>query len=163
MPVANRPKPLLVGEANPYGGDPSFALYPAPDGCSGHNLCHKVLGMYRKDYLEAFERANLCPHHWDMRAARRRAQELRTYKGILILLGSKVARAFEFNPFEPFTIQDGGKTLILPHPSGLCRYWDDLGNIYWARKLVAQVAPQVADLLERGSSNPRYDTTYDIV
>jgi hypothetical protein len=28
-------KPLLVGESNPYGGDPAFALYPSPPGCAG--------------------------------------------------------------------------------------------------------------------------------
>ena len=147
MPVSPRKKPLLVGESNPYRGDPYYALYPLPEGCSGHRLCCLILGMRRKDYLEVFERTNLCPEQWNMRVVREWAQELRTYRGPLILLGAKVARAFEFDPFEPYTIADGGKTLVLPHPSGLSRFWDDPDAIPKTRLLVAQVAPEVAHLL----------------
>lgn len=53
MPASPRSKPLLVGESNPYRSDPHFALYPAPDGCSGHRLCRLILKMGRRDYLEA--------------------------------------------------------------------------------------------------------------
>ena len=49
-------KPTLVGESNPYGGNDDYALYPAPNGCSGHRLCLLILGMDPEDYLEAFER-----------------------------------------------------------------------------------------------------------
>jgi hypothetical protein len=41
-------KIVLVGESNPYGADPYYALYPAPDGSAGHRLCCLVLGMTRK-------------------------------------------------------------------------------------------------------------------
>ncbi len=147
MPVSPKKKPLLVGEANPYGGDPYFALYPSPEGCSGHRLCCLILGMERAVYLEVFDRQNLCPSRWDMRAARKRAQELRTYKGPLILFGAKVARAFEFDPFEPFTIADGGKTLVLPHPSGLSQFWHLQDAIPKTRLLMAQIVPEIAHLL----------------
>jgi hypothetical protein len=36
---------LLLGEANPYGGDPRYALYPEPEGSSGWRLCHMVMGL----------------------------------------------------------------------------------------------------------------------
>lgn len=140
-------KPLLVGEANPYGGDDYYALYPAPDGCSGHRLCCLILGMHRADYLDVFERQNLCPTRWNLRQARKRAAELRTWQSSLILFGSKVARAFEFVPFRPFEMADGGKTLILPHPSGLCRMWSEPGAFQRARTLVGQVCPDLAPLL----------------
>lgn len=140
-------KPLLVGEANPYGGDPDFALYPAPDGCSGHRLCTLILKMRRADYLREFERVNLCPYKWYMREARERAADLRTWRGPLILLGAKVAWAFGFDPFVPFTISDGGKTLVLPHPSGLCRTWNEPNAFVRARELVAKVVPSIAHLL----------------
>lgn len=68
-------KPLLVGEANPYGGDPAYALYPYPRGCSGHRLCEKVMGLTDREYLDCFERVNLCPTKWSMRQARARAVE----------------------------------------------------------------------------------------
>lgn len=140
-------KPLLVGEANPYGGDPHFALYPAPDGCSGHRLCCLILKMRRADYLREFERKNLCPHKWNLREAREHAAELRTWRAPLILFGAKVAMAFEFDPFEPFTVSDGGKTLVLPHPSGLCRTWQEPDAFVRARELVAKVCPSIAHLL----------------
>lgn len=146
MPISNH-RPLLVGESNPYGGDPRYALYPAPDGCSGHRLCCSILGMRRADYLMAFERANLCVGKWSLRTARVRAGELRTWPAPLILLGAKVARAFEFNPFEPFTVADSGKTLVLPHPSGLCRLWDHPGAIHRARLLVSEVCSDLAHLV----------------
>ncbi len=134
-------KPLIVGEMNPYGADPYYALYPAPDGCSGHRLCSLILGMHRKTYLESFDRVNLCDGKWSMPAARKRAQELFTYKGKIIALGAKVARAFEFNPFEPFVISS--HILVLPHPSGLCRLWHEPGAFEKARLRVAELCPEL--------------------
>jgi len=106
-----------------------------------------ILGMKRGHYLEAFERTNLCETKWVMVQARKRAVELRTRPGPLVLLGAKVACAFDFDPFEPFTVADGGKTLVLPHPSGLCRLWSEPGAVRRARQLVAEVAPSIAHLL----------------
>lgn len=125
----------LVGEANPYGSDPYFALYPAPDGCSGHRLCCLILGMSRADYLSTFDRVNLCPHQWDARGAAARASTLSGRK--CILLGSKVARAFEL-PFHPFTLFRKDTLLVLPHPSRLCRLWNVPGNIDLARRLAEE-------------------------
>src|SRR6185369_847576 len=117
----------IVGESNPYGADPYYALYPAPDGCSGHRLCCLILGMHRHTYLDTFERVNLCEGRWSMKDARAKAQSLWPHKGKFILLGVKVARAWEVNPWEPFIQIDGGTTLLLPHPSGLCRLWQEPG------------------------------------
>lgn len=147
MPTTKRPKPLLVGELNPYGSDPQFALYPAPDGCSGHRLCRLVLGMTRRAYLDSFERVNLCEGRWSMYEASKRMQEYRTHGAAIILLGAKVSAAFEITPYQPFTLHDGGKTLVLPHPSGLCRLWNEPRAFERARGLVARVAPEVAHLL----------------
>ena len=43
MPKTIDCKVVLVGEQNPYGPDPEFALYPAPEGSSGHRLCCQIL------------------------------------------------------------------------------------------------------------------------
>lgn len=142
-------KPLIVGECNPYGGTDEFALYPAPDGCSGHRLCCLILGMSRHDYLDAFERANLCHGKWSMPLARKRARELFAHPAPLILLGAKVARAFEFVPFQALMIGDGGKTLVLPHPSGLCRLWNEPGMIDRTREAVLSLCPELAGLIGR--------------
>lgn len=148
MPASDESRPMLVGEDNPYGGDPHFALYPAPDGCAGHRLCCVILGMRRADYLREFARTNLCVGRWSMREARDRAiDELRVHRGPLILLGARVARAFEFDPWRPFTLADGGKTLLLPHPSGRCRLWNVDGAAARARAMVAGACPGIAHLL----------------
>lgn len=151
MPVSRRAeppkvKPLLVGESNPYGGDPYYALYPAPDGCAGHRLCCLILGMRRKDYLEHFDRTNLCEGPWSMREARRRAEETSVPVGrVKILLGSKVAKAHGL-PFLPFTYSPLAAYVVLPHPSGLCRLWNEPGAFERARKLVAEACPDINHL-----------------
>ena len=128
-------KPILIGELNPYGPDPEFAMYPSPRGCAGWRLCHLVLKMDPDDYLEAFDRRNLLvASKWSAPRAREAAAQLvRESNGApLILLGAKVAAAFilTFQPFStgelPFRFAPPGFSLaqryvMLPHPSGLCR------------------------------------------
>jgi hypothetical protein len=165
MPVSKkvvRPKPLLVGEANPYGGDPYYALYPAPDRCSGHRLCCLILGMRRADYLREFDRKNLCPHKWNLREAKQHAEQLLDSDRSIVLLGAKVTSAFGMN-FTPFNIF-GGRLLVLPHPSGLCRMWSVPDAFERARRLVAEVLPTIAHLLgvnSVGGDEPD-DNTYSL-
>ena len=158
-----KPIPILVGEANPYGGDPDYALYPSPEGCSGHRLCCLILGMRRADYLREFGRVNLCPHRWDAREARDHAEQLKCVNSRRILLGAKVCRAFGFK-FAPLAVETYGvcgtkRALILPHPSGLCRLWNEAGMVERTREAVACFAPQLRDMLgavdaDRGATDP---------
>lgn len=133
-------KPLLVGECNPYGPDPEFALYPAPDGSAGHRLATKILGLSRKDYLKRFDRINLCSGRWSIRAARAEAQRLcdAGEHETFVLFGSKVASAFLPGPYAPFRIHEhcAGRFVVLPHPSGLSRGWDAPGSFERARALL---------------------------
>jgi hypothetical protein len=137
-------KVVLVGEQNPYGSDPDFALYPAPDGCSGHRLCCVILGMRRADYLRSFERVNLCDGPWETKTARRRAESLRGRR--VVMLGAKVARAFgaAYDPLMASRLRDVGTKqhfvhfLCLPHPSGRCRTWNEPGMVERARAAVAE-------------------------
>jgi len=136
-------RPLLVGEANPYGGDPEFALYPSPPGCAGDRLCRKVMGLDPDDYLERFDRVNLCPTKWSTREARVRASEIlagdhgapRAY----VLLGSRVKAAFgvghdPFSHFRSLRELPGPQVfVVLPHPSGLSRAWNAPGAYERAR------------------------------
>lgn len=142
--------PLLIGEANPYGGDPYFALYPEPEGSAGHRLCHLVLGFeYAAAYLRAFERRNLCPKDWSIRAAREEAVRLRSTTPFqAVLLGRKVAAAFHLEHVPPFTthLPWGSEfpnrwVVVLPHPSGLCREWNGPAAFLRARELVQSVYP----------------------
>ena len=152
--IVTATKPLIVGESNPYGSDPYYALYPAPDGCSGHRLCCLILRMGRRQYLDTFERANLCDGPWSKITAVMRARKLLEFAGgaKLILLGSKVCGAFGV-PYRPFEVHAGH--LVLPHPSGLCRLWNEPGALRRAREAVAAFLPEVAHLLgedDRGDS-----------
>ncbi len=138
-------KPLLVGECNPYGSEPYFALYPYPVNSAGWRLCRLVLGISRHRYLREFDRANLCAgRKWDLAEARGRATELlagarpanfasaarRTY----VLLGKRVCDAFGV-PFRPFTSTRPG-ILVLPHPSGRSRGWHGVESWERARRLL---------------------------
>ncbi len=130
-------KPLLVGELNPYGPDETFALYPSPRGSAGQRLAEFVMGLDRADYLRRFDRANLCTFKWSVPAARERAGELlQRDNPVLVLLGAKVAGAFG-QIFEPFTVRRtalASRTLVvLPHPSGLCRVWNEPNAVARAR------------------------------
>lgn len=153
-------KPLLIGEANPYGSDPEFALYPAPRGCSGDRLCRLVMQLDPDDYLERFDRMNLCPREWDLLEARGRAALLlvdaRARGAPVVLLGAKVTRACG-SAFEPFTVLSGTDLVptraVLPHPSGLARAWGVPGAYERARTVLraAGVLPPPSVDLSRTS------------
>ena len=132
-------KPLLVGELNPYGSDPRYALFPYPKNSSGDRLCRQVLGLTRVQYLRRFERANLCTAKWDLKSARECASLLLEFhRGPVVLLGAKVAKAFGVG-YLPFAIAPAAgdrKVLVLPHPSGLCRAWNEGGSFEKARRAV---------------------------
>ncbi len=121
---------LLIGESNPYGSDPRFALYPEPPGCAGARLC-AILGYTKREYLRLFDRCNLLSGpRWSAPEARRAAEALDVdYR---VLLGARVAAAHGLT-FEPFcNVQDNGlgdcyawRGVMLPHPSGRSRLWND--------------------------------------
>lgn len=134
-------KPLLVGEANPHGADPEMALYPLPERASGGRLA-AILGLSRGEYLERFDRCNLCPSTWSAASARRRAAEILAERagGRIVLLGAKVSRAFGLH-YRPFVHGRIGPTAsvgyaVLPHPSGLNRLWNEAGSAESARMVL---------------------------
>lgn len=133
-------KPLLVGESNPYGSDPKFALYPEPRGASGDRLCRMIMGLSDGTYMARFDRVNLCVGRWSMPEARKRASEL--LEGpheVFVLLGAKVRAAFLGAQATIGIAKLNGKTLIcLHHPSGLCRAWGVPGAVEEARALLAE-------------------------
>jgi hypothetical protein len=123
-----------------------------------------VLGLYRVDYLALFSRTNLIRGtKWSAPLARRAAREVAicTRGAPLVLLGAKVCAAFGV-PFAPFETLDFGEPLkaagcpelpggllgsgwypkrmvILPHPSGLSRAWNDPSAVQRARAAVDEL------------------------
>lgn len=158
------PRVWLIGENNPYGADPRYALFDDPPHSAGGRLRRLVLGMKRTDYFRSFERRNLLQApRWSVPAARQAANvlghqlQLEMDRGLAlaILFGKRVFDAFEYWGFmplagaerkwTPFTI--AGKYLILPHPSGLSRAWNDPESFSRARRYVAEFAPHLAPML----------------
>lgn len=143
-------KPLLVGELNPYGTDPRYALYPLPKYASGHRLCKNVMQLEMIEYLRKFDRVNLCVGKWSKPAAQCRAFELMmtSEPRAIVLLGSKVCAAFgyEYAPFtrSAFMFANGPHRgqqhaiVILPHPSALCRLWNASGSFERARNVLVE-------------------------
>lgn len=117
---------LLLGESNPYGSNPEWALYCHPPGCAGFRL-RRILGLSEDQYL-ALHRKNLCDGDWSKDQAKARAGELLAPEApwrVIVLLGRKVTETFEKvaldAPLIPFSTRAccPGMTLVsLPHPSG---------------------------------------------
>jgi hypothetical protein len=125
---------LLVGEHNPYDQDPRYALYPLPARSAGGRLCRLVFRMEPKQYLRTFARTNLCRGRWTNRDAGNRAADIaRGEWRVVVLLGARVCRAFGHD-FRPFTWVAKPATVILPHPSGLSRAWNDPQAFIQARR-----------------------------
>ncbi len=138
---------VLVGEYNPVSADPSYALYPSPPNCAGARLCN-VLGLTAPAYLRRFHRRNLlAQERWSAPLARAAALALLEEFGegaAFVLLGARVSAAFRV-PFAPVTMRQvdpklglvypEGEThrdwpftatvLVVPHPSGRSRLWND--------------------------------------
>ncbi len=144
--LQHTPRPLLVGESNPYGADPRYALYPYPETSAGGRLCFKVLGLTRREYLARFDRVNLCAGKWSLPEARKKALELSESHDVIVFLGAKVCKAFDckFEPFwvsTPFTIDgvlSAQRRVMLPHPSGLSRAWNEPGAFERARAVLRE-------------------------
>src|SRR6266404_5573815 len=147
------PKPLLVGEDNPYGSDPRYALYHYPPNSAGGRLCREVMGLTPREYIRLFDRVNLCAGNWKISEARKTAARLMAEHSVrvFVLLGAKVAKAFGL-PYEPFTMRgsmpsDDQLFVQLPHPSGRCRTWNVVGSYGRARRLLsgANVLPTLLE------------------
>lgn len=135
-------KPILIGESNPRSSHPDHALHPYPVGSSGHRLS-RILGLTPADYLVRFRRLNLLDGpRWSIPAARDAAEVIRRRgDGPLILLGSRVRRAFELEAWTWFSVGSRGGVwyTVIPHPSGRNVAWNSIQNRIRARTAVAKV------------------------
>lgn len=137
-------RPLLVGEQNPYGDAPGYALYPDPPGCSGWRLCRLVLCLDDDAYLSRFDRVNLLGRGaWSAYRARERAREIEaSYAGPIVLLGSRVSAAFG-DPVALWSMSWAGgsrpRFARIPHPSGLARAWNEPGAYLRAREMLLKL------------------------
>jgi hypothetical protein len=144
-------KPLLVGEDNPYSRDHRYALYPEPEHSAGGRLCRLIMRLSVKDYIRGFDRVNLCAGEWSMREAKDHADCIMTDRIMtnailsnwtVVLLGAKVTEAFKFDfkPFSSLRYLDRAQIVILPHPSGRNRVWNEPGAFDRARETLEQAS-----------------------
>lgn len=158
---------ILIGESNPYGADPAFALYPLPKNSAGARLQRIVFGLRRHRYVE-LPRYNLCGGKWRMAEARARAAAIRAkhvkrgpmFMGekpdpaVFVLLGRKVAAAFNLAARPPFEVirqfahdllepERDAVFVLLPHPSGRnAANWGP-ANVKVARKTLQVFRPDL--------------------
>lgn len=137
----------LVGEDNPHSSRSDLALYPHPANCAGERLQRLVLGVSIKEYLLEFSRVNLCQKRWSLREARETASQIKAlgHHEPLVLLGAKVCQAFGV-PYIPFVlipwafngVPPKRDVVVLPHPSGRCRAWNEPGAFERARLVLTE-------------------------
>lgn len=133
----------LVGERNPYGGAPRFALYHEPAGASGDRL-RRMLGL-SVDAYRVLPKFNLCAGTWNPVQAHGRALELRQRYRVIVALGAKVRLSFPRPPLAWEVREDEyGLVIALPHPSGRNRAWNDPEARGRARQLLSLHCPGVA-------------------
>jgi len=139
-------KPLLVGELTPKGTDPSMALYPTPEHGSGARLA-RILGLSNGEYLQRFDRANLCAGTWAQGKAREAAhmlspEPLPHMVRPIVALGRRVLIAFEYKkPGRPHWDQFDrwGYFYVLPNPSYRNSVWNRPGAQGRARELLSDL------------------------
>lgn len=138
-------RPLLVGESNPYGPDPRYALYCEPPQSAGGRLCRVIMGLRPETYLTMFDRMNLVVGSWVERVAHERAAcVIATEPPVLVLLGARVRQAFGLGAADVFTFGAmpwGGQVAVLPHPSARCRLWDAADAIKRTRNVLLAILP----------------------
>lgn len=124
---------IILGMNNPHSEREDAALLPHPRGVAGHRLwrmTHEVCGVSRAEYCRLTERRNLLnARDWDPVAARRGLQELEVVlQGRRVVVLGATARAVMWLPATtPGRWQRGPnyEWCYLPHPSGLCRDYND--------------------------------------
>lgn len=129
-------KPLLVGEAP----SKNEVIPQTLGGRVGKRLA-KFAGITIQEYLETFDRMNLLIERqdtaehgfqFDMQQAKENARNLRLMfpeRRRIILLGKRVAEAFQLPLIYFEEMRADHIYTIIPHPSGINRWYNEPRNI----------------------------------
>lgn len=145
LSVCDELKLLVVGEASNLVGGRPF------EGRSGARLA-SLAGVTQREFLDAVEAVNLIPfwpgrssgkkgHLFPADAARLRAASMDLAGRRMLLCGLRVARAFglpsKVRFMNPCSLgRDERSCHVIPHPSGIVRWWNDADNVAAATNLV---------------------------
>lgn len=134
-------KPLIIGEA-PSKNE----VTPRPlEGRVGKRLA-ALCGLTLDEYLKHFDRVNLLDvrqdtkekgFEFDHKLARVKAEYMLEFdiepNRIVLLLGWRVAKAFNLDHLGYFEEQrhpdSSAEFRVLPHPSGVNRWWNDIRHL----------------------------------
>lgn len=136
----------LIGMNNPLHRDKDMALWPDPVGCTGWHLWKLAsarTGCTRQEYVDAFCRVNLLStRKWEPRLAEQGWRELESWvlanSDVVVLLGAAVRRAVLRDIPAP-EIGFDGSLALLPHPSGLNRWYNGRVNRAMAEILMEEL------------------------
>lgn len=150
----------MIGEApgNYSKYDPErHALYPYPPRCAGARLC-ELMGLPLSEYIFGIDRMNLLDFYpgkqgkgarFPMAAAKESVAALHEQRGLIgrniLLVGRRVAEAFEKKDVPNLTWQHqkAYNFAIIPHPSGINRWWNDAENRAAGEAFLRSVGEQV--------------------
>lgn len=124
---------VIVGMNNPLSDRPESALLPYPVNCAGWRLwkmVNDVSGVSRAEYCRLTERVNLVnARAWDPARARETAAGLwsRLEGRRAVILGAATRTSLWLPQVGPasWTVSGGVAWCAVPHPSGLCREYND--------------------------------------
>ena len=141
---------LIVGQAPAKNDHPSNPI----SGRTGRKLA-MLMDLTFEEFLDTFDRANLLSRYpgkdgkgdaFNPHAAERNARlllsenQIDRYRHILVL-GKNVAKAFGYRTDEYMKWQTFSRpfTAILPHPSGINRWWNDKRNHEAAKQFLLEL------------------------
>ena len=151
-------KPFIIGLNNPLSSRPRDALVPWPGQCAGARLvdmAHEVDPTFdATEYMDSFERRNVwggtvapkgkgSERLWRVAASKIRREIERENPRAVICLGAKVAALIgTVRQWQTFTCfgMNGRTYWYVPHPSGLCRAYNDPANRARCGRIVVSVA-----------------------
>jgi uracil-DNA glycosylase len=150
----SRKKILLVGEAPGKKVERYPKLWLRPDASGRRHAANRLLeytGWTMKDYLEVFERTNFyetaqgasafksgktpSPRQFDRAEVLLNMMDTKCC-GRMILLGTRVARAFGM---KPSWLRWAGGIAVVPHPSGRNRWWNHKKNRRAAKRFFKEL------------------------
>ena len=125
-------RPVLLGMNNPHSQDPRWDLAPFPNYVAGHRLwrlVHDVCGISRKEWMYSTDRRNLLhARDWDPVAAREESEGLweTLQERQVTVLGRATARVLWLPVTPPLVWREdrGVRWCYMPHPSGLCQWYN---------------------------------------
>ena len=139
-------KILLVGQApgRRIGGDAPLA------GRAGRRLA-AVMGLTYEEYLRVCDRINLLDSWggkrgkgdaFNLKDARRRAAQMNLFGyDVVLFIGVAVARVFgEDGPILIWHNTGAQRRIIIPHPSGINRWWNDKANLEQAQLALGELS-----------------------